>query len=122
MLVTTLLMTYALPSIHVLYISTIISMNLSKGILTLQVYDRGPSENTKVSYNSNCVRHHFDIILTLQIVEILIFSDGILTVETNCRMGILMDKPFLHQNSLEKTLGSKESSHTQKRFCNITFV
>ncbi len=41
-----------------------------------------------------------DIILTLQMGEIWIFWDGILTVKTNGRVGTLIDKPFLCQNSL----------------------
>ncbi len=41
-----------------------------------------------------------DLILTLQMVEILIFWEGILTVKPNDRVEILRDRHFLHQNSL----------------------
>ncbi len=49
----------------------------------------------------------FNIILTLQMVEIYIyiFWDGILTVKDNGMVGILTDKPFLHQNSLAQPVG-----------------
>ncbi len=39
----------------------------------------------------------FNIILTLQIVEILISWERILTLKANSRVGILTDKPFLCQ-------------------------
>ncbi len=41
-----------------------------------------------------------DIIPTLQMVEMLIVWEGILTVKANASLGILIDKPFRYQNSL----------------------
>ncbi len=60
-------------------------------------YDRGTTDHTKHSDNSNSFRCHSDI-LTIQIVEILIFWEGILTVKTNGKEEILTNKYFLHQN------------------------
>ncbi len=49
--------------------------------------------------------------LALQMVRILIFWKGILTVKANDQVGILADKHFLHQNSLGQ-LGV-QNSHRQ---------
>ncbi len=39
-----------------------------------------------------------NVILTLQMIEIEKFWDGILAVKANDRKWILTDKPFIHQN------------------------
>ncbi len=57
----------------------------------------GLSDHTGDSDNSNSFKHHFDIILTLQMVEIQIFWEGILTVKVHCRMSILTEKHFLSE-------------------------
>ncbi len=61
-----------------------------------QAYDRGPSDYTGTL--TTAILSY--IILTLQMVEIYIFWEGILTVKANGRVGILTDNPFLNQNCL----------------------
>ncbi len=65
-----------------------------------QDYDRGTSDYTRDSDKSSSSRYHSDIILTLQMVDILIFCEGILTATAHGRVRILTNKLFLHQNAL----------------------
>ncbi len=72
-----------------------------------KAYDRDPSD----PHGSLTSAVLSDIILTLQMVEILIFWEGILTVNVNGRVGILTDKSVLHQNSLGQPVRGGGSIH-----------
>ncbi len=84
-------------------------MHLSKWILP-PAYNRGPSDHTGDSDNTNLSNmtklYGSNAILTLQMVEIYIIWEGILTERTNDREGILTDKSFLHQNPWDSFLYS----------------
>ncbi len=68
-----------------------------------QAYDRSLSDHTGDSFTTAVLSD----ILTLQMVEILIFWEGILTVKAKDRVLILTNNPFLHQ----KYWGGLQDSH-----------